>query len=42
MPGLPGLKERVAAAGYSLGWRVVCRLPESWARGGFRFFADLA
>jgi phosphatidylinositol dimannoside acyltransferase len=39
---MPGLKDRLAAVGYGLGWSVVCRLPESWAHGGFRFFADLA
>ena len=39
---MPGLKDRLADAGYGLGWRVVCRLPESWAQRGFRFAADLA
>jgi len=39
---MPGLKDRLADAGYGLGWRVVCRLPESWAQRAFRFFADLA
>jgi phosphatidylinositol dimannoside acyltransferase len=39
---MPGLKDRVSAAGYSLGWSLVCRLPESWAESSFRFFADLA
>jgi phosphatidylinositol dimannoside acyltransferase len=39
---LPGLKDKLADAGYGLGWSVVCRLPESWMRGAFRFFADLA
>ena len=39
---MPGLKDRLSDAGYGLGWSVVCRLPESWARGAFRFFADLA
>jgi phosphatidylinositol dimannoside acyltransferase len=39
---MPGLKDRLADAGYGLGWSVVCRLPESWAQGAFRFFADLA
>ncbi|MGH3190088.1 MAG: phosphatidylinositol mannoside acyltransferase [Streptosporangiaceae bacterium] len=39
---MPGLRDRLADAGYGLGWSVVCRLPESWAQGAFRFFADLA
>ncbi len=39
---MPGVKDRLIAAGYGLGWSVVCRLPESWARWGFRFAADLA
>jgi phosphatidylinositol dimannoside acyltransferase len=39
---MPGLKERLITTGYSLGWSVVCKLPESWSRGVFQFFADLA
>ena len=39
---MAGLKDRLTDAGYGLGWSVVCRLPESWAQGAFRFFADLA
>jgi phosphatidylinositol dimannoside acyltransferase len=39
---MPGLKDRLADAGYGLGWSVVCRLPESRAQRAFRFFADLA
>ena len=39
---MPGVKDRLIDAGYGLGWSVVCRLPESWARRGFRFAADLA
>jgi phosphatidylinositol dimannoside acyltransferase len=39
---MPGLKDRLTDAGYGVGWRVVCRLPESWAQRAFRFFADLA
>jgi len=37
-----GLKDRVADLGYRLGWAVVCRVPESWARSAFNFVADLA
>jgi phosphatidylinositol dimannoside acyltransferase len=29
-------------AGYALGWSLVCRVPESWARGAFQFGADIA
>jgi len=39
---MPGVKDRVVALGYTLGWGVVCRLPESWAKRGFRLFADIA
>jgi KDO2-lipid IV(A) lauroyltransferase len=39
---MPAVKDRLIAAGYSLGWSLVCRLPESWAQRGFEFFADLA
>jgi lauroyl/myristoyl acyltransferase len=39
---VPGLRDRLTDAGYGLGWSVVCRLPESWARRGFRFAADRA
>jgi len=39
---MPGLKDRLVSAGYGLGWSVVCRLPEKWTAGVFRFFADLA
>ena len=39
---MPGLRDRLTDAGYGLGWSVACRLPESWARRGFRFAADRA
>ncbi len=39
---MPAVKDRLIAAGYSLGWGLVCKLPESWAQRGFEFFADLA
>ncbi len=39
---MPGLRERLIATGYGLGWSVVCRLPEPWAQRGFQFFGDLA
>jgi phosphatidylinositol dimannoside acyltransferase len=39
---MPGLSDRLMAAGYGLGWSVVCRLPESWAAWAFRVSADIA
>jgi KDO2-lipid IV(A) lauroyltransferase len=39
---MPGLKDRLKGAAYALGWSVVCRLPESWARQAFRSVADIA
>jgi phosphatidylinositol dimannoside acyltransferase len=39
---VPGLKDRLTDAGYGLGWSVVCRIPESWARRVFQFAADVA
>jgi phosphatidylinositol dimannoside acyltransferase len=39
---MPAVKDRLIAAGYSLGWSLVCKLPESWAQRCFEFFADLA
>ena len=39
---MPGLKDRLVGAGYSLGWSVICRMPESWARWAFRAAADIA
>ena len=39
---MTGVKDRLVAAGYGLGWSVVCRLPESWGRRAFEFVADVA
>ena len=39
---MPGLKDRIADAGYGAGWSLVCRLPEKLTARAFRFFADLA
>ncbi len=38
---MPGLKDRIADAGYGLGWGLVCKLPETWTSRTFQFFADL-
>jgi phosphatidylinositol dimannoside acyltransferase len=39
---MPGLKDRLVGAGYGLGWSVIRRMPESWARWAFRAAADIA
>jgi phosphatidylinositol dimannoside acyltransferase len=44
---MPTLNERqwgpaLTGLAYSLGWKLVCRVPESWARGAFMFAADIA
>ncbi len=39
---MPRLRDRITDACYGLGWSLVCRLPESWARGAFRLGADVA
>ena len=39
---MPGIKDRLIDAGYGLGWSVVCRMPESWARWAFMTAADIA
>lgn len=39
---MPGVRDRIIDAGYAAGWRLVCRLPESWAQDVFRFAADIA
>jgi lauroyl/myristoyl acyltransferase len=36
------LRERLVSAAFSVGWRLVCRLPESWASALFEFGADVA
>ena len=39
---MTSLQDRLTDAGYALGWNLVCRLPESWARRGFQLGADIA
>lgn len=39
---MPALKDRLADAGYGLGWSLVCRLPESWVRWAFLSMGDIA
>jgi phosphatidylinositol dimannoside acyltransferase len=40
-PGL-ALSERLTGVAYQLGWKVICRIPESWARWIFATVADIA
>jgi phosphatidylinositol dimannoside acyltransferase len=39
---MAGLRYRLTDMAYALGWSVVCRVPESWARSAFRATADIA
>ena len=36
------LSERLVGLAYRLGWKLICRLPESWARWAFTQVADIA
>jgi phosphatidylinositol dimannoside acyltransferase len=36
------MRERLTDLAYSLGWKLVCRAPESWARAAFMFAAEVA
>ncbi len=40
-PGL-ALSERLTGVAYQLGWKVICRVPESWARWAFMKVAGIA
>ena len=40
--GSTTLSERLTGFAYRLGWRLICRLPESWARWAFTKVADIA
>jgi phosphatidylinositol dimannoside acyltransferase len=37
-----GLSERLTGLAYRLGWKLICRVPESWARWVFTKVADIA
>lgn len=39
---MSGLTDRLASAGYALGWSAVCRVPEPWAKSAFRAVANIA
>jgi KDO2-lipid IV(A) lauroyltransferase len=39
---LAAAKDWLVDRGYALGWALVCRVPESWARWAFRFVGDIA
>jgi KDO2-lipid IV(A) lauroyltransferase len=36
------LKERLIGVGFRLGWKAICRVPQSWARWAFVTAADIA
>ncbi len=36
------MKDRLTGAAYALGWSVLCKVPQPWAAGAFRFIADIA
>jgi phosphatidylinositol dimannoside acyltransferase len=38
----PRLSERLTGVAYQLGWKVICRFPQSWARWVFMAVADIA
>jgi len=38
----PRLSERLTGVAYQLGWKMICRFPQSWARWVFMAVADLA
>jgi phosphatidylinositol dimannoside acyltransferase len=40
--GSTGLSERLTGFAYRLGWKLICRLPESWARWAFTKVAGIA
>jgi len=39
---MPTSSERLIGLGYTLGWKLICRVPESWARSVFMAAADIA
>src|SRR5262249_57605506 len=39
---LAAARDWLVDRGYALGWALVCRVPESWARWMFRFAGDVA
>jgi lauroyl/myristoyl acyltransferase len=40
--GSTGLSERLTGLAYRLGWKLICRIPESWAKWAFTQVADFA
>ena len=39
---MTNLSERLTGVAYQLGWKLICRMPESWARWAFTKVADIA
>ena len=42
MAGSTGLSERLTGLAYRLGWKLICRMPESWAQWAFSEVAGIA
>ena len=40
--GSAGLSERLTGFAYRVGWKLICRVPESWAKWAFATVADIA
>ena len=40
--GFTGLSERLTGFAYRMGWKLICRLPESWTRWAFTAVAGVA
>jgi KDO2-lipid IV(A) lauroyltransferase len=40
--GSAGLSERLTGFAYRVGWKLICRIPESWAKWAFTVVADIA
>jgi phosphatidylinositol dimannoside acyltransferase len=40
--GSTSLSERLTGLAYQLGWKLICRLPQSWTRWAFTAMADVA
>ena len=39
---MASIKDRLVVLGFSAGWKLVCRMPENWARALFMGFAEVA
>ena len=39
---MPPVKDWLISTGYRLGWKMICRMPASWARWGFNTVSEIA